>query len=115
MELTVVGISRDAFVLVYSYAFVTKEDAKKIFGAEDFLNYYMVEVENPLFSEKVAKNVKSRLESFVKVDVLTKEEFIDNHKEVIDESFSSIVMSILATLIPIRRLEGVEPATVFQA
>jgi putative ABC transport system permease protein len=96
MELTVVGISKDTFVLVYSYVFVTKEDATKIFGAEDFLNYYMVEVENPFFAKKVADDVKNRLEKLgVKVDVLTKEEFIDNHKEVIDESFSAILLPLV--------------------
>jgi putative ABC transport system permease protein len=96
VELTVVGVSKDTFVLVYSYAFVTKEDAEKIFGAEDFLNYYMVEVENPFFAKKVADNVKSRLEGLgVKVDVLTKQEFIDNHKEVIDESFSAILLPLV--------------------
>ena len=96
VKLTVVGISKDTFVLVYSYAFVTKEDAKKIFGAEDFLNYYMVEVENPFFAKKVADNVKSRLEGLgVKVDVLTRQEFIDNHKEVIDESFSAILLPLV--------------------
>ncbi len=96
VKLTVVGISKDTFVLVYSYAFVTKEDAEKIFGAKDFVNYYMVEVENPLFAKKVAENIKSKLEDLgVKVDVLTKQEFIDNHKEVIDESFSAILLPLV--------------------
>jgi putative ABC transport system permease protein len=96
VELTVVGISKGTFVLVYSYAFVTKEDAAEIFGAEDFLNYYMVEVENPFFAEKVAENIKSRLETQgVKVDVLTRQEFIENHKEVIDESFSVILLPLV--------------------
>jgi len=96
VELTVVGISKDTFVLVYSYAFVTKEDAEKIFGAEDFLNYYMVELENPIFAEKIADSIKAKLDSAgIKVDVLTKQEFIDNHKEVIDESFSAILLPLV--------------------
>ncbi len=96
VELTVVGISKDTFVLVYSYAFVTKEDAEKIFGAENFLNYYMVELENPIFAEKIADNIKSKIESKgIKVDVLTKQKFIENHKEVIDESFSSILLPLV--------------------
>jgi len=96
VELTVVGISKDTFVLVYSYAFVTKEDAAEIFGARDFLNYYMVEVENPFFAKKIATNIENRLRARgIKADVLTKQEFIDNHKEVIDESFSVILLPLV--------------------
>lgn len=96
VELTVVGISKDTFVLVYSYAFVTMEDAEKIFGAKNFVNYYLVEVDNPFFAEKTADSIKNRLETLgIKVDVLTKQKFIDNHKEVIDESFSSILLPLV--------------------
>jgi putative ABC transport system permease protein len=95
-ELTVVGISDGTFLLVYSYIFVTEEDAMEIFGAKGFLNYYMVEVEDPIFSKKIAKNIEDRLEKTgIKVDVLTREEFIDNHKEVINDSFNSILLPLV--------------------
>ncbi|WP_175059845.1 ABC transporter permease [Thermococcus sp. 2319x1] len=95
-KLKIVGVSRGTFAVVYPYIFVTTEDAAEIFGTTQYVNYYLVELSGERPTGEVAKDITTKLkERGVAVEILTKERFIQNHKDVINESFNSILFPLV--------------------
>ncbi|KQH82366.1 ABC transporter permease [Thermococcus thioreducens] len=95
-ELRIVGVSKGTFAVVYPYIFVTTGDAAEIFGTTQYVNYYLVQLSGDRPAADVAKDITDRLKGKgVSVEILTKERFIQNHKDVINESFNSILFPLV--------------------
>lgn len=95
-ELKIVGVSKGTFAVVYPYIFVTTEDAAEIFGTTQYVNYYLVQLFGDRPADEVISDITERLaERGVAVEILTKERFIQNHKDVINESFNSILFPLV--------------------
>ncbi len=95
-ELKIVGVSKGTFAVVYPYIFVTTEDAAEIFGTTQYVNYYLVQLSGDRPADEVISDITERLaERGVAVEILTKERFIQNHRDVINESFNSILFPLV--------------------
>jgi len=96
-DLIIRGISTGGNMLVYQYAFVTKETAREVLQLGDFTNYYLVKTVSP---ELVADRIKDQ---FPNLTTFTKEEFSEENKKVITETF----LPIIGVLLVISFLTGV--------
>ncbi len=96
-ELTVSGISSGGNLMIYSYAFVNMEDAKKIIDFKSFVNYYLIKSDNmDLTKENLEK-------AFPNLEIMSKQQFLDNNTEIITDTFLPIieVLLIIAVVIGI--------------
>lgn len=95
-ELKIVGVSKGTFAVVYPYIFVTTEDATGIFGTTQYVNYYLVQLSGERPADETSRDIIDKLkEKDIAVEILTKEKFIQNHKDVINESFNSILFPLV--------------------
>ncbi|MCL5411043.1 MAG: ABC transporter permease [Patescibacteria group bacterium] len=95
--LEISGISSGGNVISFKYAYVSYNQAKKMFNLGDKVNFYLLK----LASGSDASQVKADIEQ-ENVKVLTKKEFVDASQKVVTESF----LPIIAVLVAIGLLVG---------
>lgn len=85
VELRVVGISSGGNVLVYSYAFTSPKDARKILELQGFVNYFLIDAEN---KDKLEKDLKTVITN---PEIMTKQEFLDENAAIIKDTFLPMI------------------------
>src|SRR3989304_2165699 len=88
-EVKVSGISSGGNLLIYSYAFTNIENAKKMIDFEDFVNYYLISADNPNKTKKDLEDI------FANLEIMTKQNFLDNNAEIIKSTFLPIIGILL--------------------
>lgn len=84
-QLSVAGISRGGNSLIYQYAFVTENDVREILQLGPLINYFLMQTSDP-------DAVRATLgERFPQLNVMSKQQFIDNNKAIVTEAFLPIV------------------------
>ena len=90
----IIGLSEGGNMVVYQYAFVKKEEAEKVFGMDGeggkiaLTNYFLVKAE----PGKVFQAKESLEKNLTENTVKTREDFLDENKKLIRESFLPIIM-----------------------
>lgn len=87
-ELRIVGIARGGNCFLYQYAFVTVAQAKRIFGLDDLVNYFLVQVSPGTKVQEVATRIEQAA-SFV--SAFPKEQFIANNLSLTGDNFLPIL------------------------
>src|SRR3989344_5239617 len=80
----VVGISEGGNLVLYQYSFVTKEDAERLFKLQGVINYFLVKLAGGTNKDRVVADIKSVVSGS---EIFTKEEFVENNTEFINETF----------------------------
>ncbi len=99
-KLKIAGISDGGNLLTFSYAFVTMNQAARMFGLGEKVNFYLLNID----SGADLAAVKDRIEKqFSGVKVLTKNEYVETSKKVITDTF----LPIISVLVVIALIVGV--------
>jgi putative ABC transport system permease protein len=96
--LLVVGIARGGNCFLYQYAFVTLAQARRLFGLDGIVNYFLVRL-SPTAS---TKEVVSRIENATPlVSVFSKDQFIANNLSLTGDNFLPIlrVLEVIGLLV----------------
>ena len=88
----VVGIAEGGNIVLYQYSFITKEDAQRLFKLQDITNYFLVKLTASADKDTVTREIESLVSGS---NVFTKEEFIDNNTEIINETFLPIILVLV--------------------
>ncbi|OGD66720.1 hypothetical protein A3F08_02155 [Candidatus Berkelbacteria bacterium RIFCSPHIGHO2_12_FULL_36_9] len=88
IKLKIAGIASGGNVISFKYAYVTYEQAKKMFDLGEMVNFYLLQLEPSINSETVKNDIESKV---VNTKVLTKKEFVDTSRKVINDSFLPII------------------------
>lgn len=91
---TVAGITEGGNVLIVTYAFVTNEDAIKLFKLTDVVNYFIVETEPGADQLQTAKEIEAAVPG---TTARNGPDFVENSISVIREVFLPII-SVLALI-----------------
>lgn len=99
-EFRVAGISSGGNLITSQYAFIHFDDAKQLFNLGDKVNFYIVQVTPGASATAVEQAI---LDRFPDANVLTKAEFVDKAKSVIQETFLPIIfiLDLIALLVGI--------------
>ena len=89
--LTVAGYSEGGYILSFSFAFATKEDAESILQLPGATNFFLVTVEDGADAREVA----SRIEEDPAVDAITKDRFVENNTNIVRDTFLPIILVLL--------------------
>ena len=94
-SMTVAGISRGGNSLIYQYAFVTKNAVRKILQMDALVNYFLINSSDPAATKTTLS------QRFPELNIMTKQQFIDNNKALVTETFLPIVgvLFVIAFLI----------------
>lgn len=84
-RLKVVGIADGGNLLVYTYGLANLADVREIFDFADFVNYYLIQSNDP---QKTEENLKEKFSDF---QINKKQEFLDQSASVIKETFLPII------------------------
>jgi putative ABC transport system permease protein len=88
----IVGISEGGDMAMAQVAYVNTDEAKRIFGFEEVVNYFLVKVED----RKDIVNIKEKIESKIEnVDALEVSTFAKNNKKIILDSFLPILFVLV--------------------
>ncbi|MFA5926632.1 MAG: FtsX-like permease family protein [Patescibacteria group bacterium] len=93
-SVTVGGISSGGNVISFQYAYVTYDQAKKSFGLGEKVNFYLLGLESGADASEVKSDIEKQVTG---VKVLTKDEFVENSRKVVTESFLPII-SVLVVI-----------------
>lgn len=88
--LTVAGISTQGDGLIYQYVYVTKNDARAILQLGPMINYFLVQAAD------LASTRERLVQQFPELTIMTKQEFIDNNRALVTETFLPIVGVLVA-------------------
>ena len=88
----VVGVAEGGNLVLYQYSFITKDDAERLFKLKDITNYFLVRLEAGADKEKVIRDIESSVEGS---EVFTREEFVENNTEFINETFLPIILVLV--------------------
>jgi len=91
-EFTIVGMTKGTASIITSFAFIRLDDARKLSSLPNSANYYSVVVDNPEHIEAVKANIEKETED---LKAFTKQEFVDNNMEEIEEGYLPIVWSMV--------------------
>lgn len=91
-EYKIVGVSKDTNILVFQYAFINFEDAQKLLGTDQAVNFYIVRTKPGVDIEKLKTKIERRIDNSV---AFTKEEFSDNNGDLVRDSFLPILSIIV--------------------
>lgn len=89
--LKVAGYSDGGYILSFSFAFATKEDAESILQLPGATNFFLVTVKDGADTAKVA----SLIEAETAVDAITKDRFVDNNTNIVRDTFLPIILVLL--------------------
>lgn len=87
-KLKINGISSGGNVISFKYAYVAYDQAKKMFDLGEMVNFYLLKIDPNKDSLVIKKNIETEIKG---VKVLTKKEFIDTSRKVINGSFLPII------------------------
>jgi putative ABC transport system permease protein len=92
VRLRVVGISRDASTLFNSFAFISLEDAARLSGGGENVNFFLLELDEGVRAADVEGAIEA---DFDGVWAYTRTEFAENNAQNARESFLPIIYAIL--------------------
>lgn len=90
-RLRVSGYSDGGYILSFSFAFATKDDAENILQLPNATNFFLVTVKDGVDKSAVA----SRIEAEPAVDAITKDRFVENNTNIVRDTFLPIIMVLL--------------------
>ena len=90
-ELKVAGYSEGGYILSFSFAFATKDDAESILQLPGATNFFLV----TLNANADAPAVASRIEADPAVDAITKDRFVENNTNIVRDTFLPIILVLL--------------------
>ncbi|NSX38521.1 ABC transporter permease [Pseudarthrobacter oxydans] len=90
-ELKVAGYSEGGYILSFSFAFATKEDAESILQLPGATNFFLVTVKNGADPAAVV----SRIEADPAVDAISKDRFVENNTNIVRDTFLPIILVLL--------------------
>src|SRR3990167_5125340 len=88
----VVGLSEGGDVVTFSFAFINRGDANRVFRLPDSTNYYTVLLTEGTDTPTAISDIKGAIPS---VDAVTKQNFIDNNTKLIRETFLPVILVLL--------------------
>lgn len=96
--LAVIGIARGGNCFLYQYAFVTLAQAKRLFGLDGIVNYFLVRLSPTANADEVASRIENATPL---VSVFTKEQFIANNLSLTGDNFLPIlwVLEVIGLLV----------------
>jgi putative ABC transport system permease protein len=96
--LRVVGIARGGNSFLYQYAFVTLPQAKRLFGLDGMVNYFLVRLSPAANADEVVARIE---EASSLVSVFPKERFIANNLSLTGDNFLPIlrVLEVIGLLV----------------
>ncbi|WLQ08269.1 ABC transporter permease [Arthrobacter oryzae] len=89
--LKVAGYSEGGYILSFSFAFATKEDAESILQLPGATNFFLVTLKDG----SDGKDVASRIEADPAVDAITKDRFVENNTNIVRDTFLPIILVLL--------------------
>ncbi|MFX1821279.1 FtsX-like permease family protein [Pseudarthrobacter sp. CC4] len=89
--LTVTGYSEGGYILSFSFAFTTREDAESILQLPGATNFFLVTLRDGTDAGEVA----TRIEANPAVDAITKDRFVDNNTNIVRDTFLPIILVLL--------------------
>ncbi|WP_252612012.1 ABC transporter permease [Pseudarthrobacter raffinosi] len=89
--LKVAGYSEGGYILSFSFAFATKEDAEGILQLPGATNFFHVTVKDGTAAGEVA----SRIEADPAVDAITQDRFVENNTNIVRDTFLPIILVLL--------------------
>jgi putative ABC transport system permease protein len=97
-RLLVVGIARGGNCFLYQYAFVTLAQARRLFGLEGLVNYFLVRLSPAASTNEVAARIEQASSLVV---VFSKERFIANNLSLTGDNFLPIlrVLEVIGLLV----------------
>lgn len=90
-ELKVAGYSEGGYILSFSFAFATKDDAEAILQLPGATNFFLVTVKSGADPAAVA----SRIEADPAVDAIAKDRFVENNTNIVRDTFLPIILVLL--------------------
>jgi len=93
-EYKIIGVSKDTSVLVFQYAFINYEDAEKILGTDQAVNFFIVKTRQDTDLPKLQEKIEKRIDNTV---TFTKEEFSKNNGDITRNAFLPI-LSVIITI-----------------
>jgi putative ABC transport system permease protein len=96
--LAVVGIARGGNCFLYQYAFVTLAQARRLFGLDGMVNYFLVQLSPPASTGEVASRIENTTPL---VSVFSKDQFIANNLSLTGDNFLPIlrVLEVIGLLV----------------
>ena len=88
----IVGISEGGDMAMAQTAFVSIDEAKKLFEFEGVVNYYLVKVNKEVDINKVGGEIENKIDG---VEVLSKSKFAKNNKKIVLSSFLPILFILV--------------------
>jgi len=82
------GISEKGNVAIYQFSFIPLAEAEKLFGMENFANFFIIRKKDEVTVDTLKKNIEKK---FPDVEVETREKFVNNNKKIIEETFLPIL------------------------
>ncbi|MBI3304003.1 MAG: ABC transporter permease, partial [Deltaproteobacteria bacterium] len=97
-RLRVVGIARGGNCFLYQYAFVTLAQARRLFGLEGMVNYFLVRLSPTASTDEVAGRIEHASSL---VSVFSKDRFISNNLSLTGDNFLPIlwVLEVIGLLV----------------
>ncbi|MBI2957456.1 MAG: ABC transporter permease [Chloroflexi bacterium] len=90
--LKVVGISDGGNMMIYSFAFIAREDAEDLLRLKGVANFYLLKVESPPQRNDVIQSVNLQVAG---ADALSVEDFAEVNRGFIDGTFLPIIMVLI--------------------
>jgi putative ABC transport system permease protein len=96
--LSVVGVARGGNCFLYQYAFVTLAQARRLFGLDGMVNYFLVQLSPPASTGEVASRIENATPL---VSVFSKDQFIANNLSLTGDNFLPIlrVLEVIGLLV----------------
>ena len=96
--LAVIGIARGGNCFLYQYAFVTLAQARRLFGLDGMVNYFLVKLSSSATAEEVASRIE---QNSPLVSAFSKERFIANNLSLTGDNFLPIlrVLEVIGLLV----------------
>lgn len=88
----IVGLSDGGNLITFSYSFITKEDADRIFKLGEVANYFMVKLSDNNDQDSVARQIESSVDDSI---VFTRAQFVESNTVLIRETFLPIILVLL--------------------
>lgn len=97
---TVAGITEGGNVLIVTYAFMSIDDATKLFKQTEAVNYFIIKTEDGTDTAKVAKDIEAAVPA---TTVMNSTDFVNNSTSVVKEVFLPIiaVLTLIGTAVGI--------------
>ncbi len=89
-DFKVVGIADGANMFVFQFSFIDQDDAKELLTTNDLSTFFLVRTE-----EGQVASVQKEINKIDGIEALTKNEFVDRNRKLIDEVFLPIITVLL--------------------